>query len=230
MDNTIRDLATGMGHEFAAYLPSLLAALLLVMVGLVAGWVAKRAVVRLCILLQLDRLLRKVRWGAEFAKADVRHTLYRFIGNVFYVIVFLFFFNAALNTLKFKLLSTLIEKGVLFLPRFLVAGLVLGLGWAAAIWISTAIQRGLIKEDVPRSSLIARFVKANMVLFFSAVALTELDLAREIVIIGFAVAIVTLGVVTIVLVAQAGRSSPARPPASQGEESGQARSAPRTDP
>lgn len=222
MDDTIRDLAASMGRELAAYLPSLLVGLLLVVVGLVAGWTAKRVVVRLCILLRLDRLLRQVRWGADFAKADVRHTLYRFIGNLIYVVVFLFFLNAALNALKLKLLSSLIEKGVLFFPRFLVASLVFGLGWVASIWVSSAILRGLVKEDVPRASLIGRFAKANMLLFFSAAALIELDIAREIVIIGFAVAIVTLGVVTVVLVSLGGRALTSVAPEIAKEESVQA--------
>jgi hypothetical protein len=42
-------------------------------------------------------------------------------------------------------------------------------------------------------------------LFFSAMALTELDIAREIVVIGFSVTIVTLGVLTIVLTVTGGK-------------------------
>jgi hypothetical protein len=45
-----------------------------------------------------------------------------------------------------------------------------------------------------------------LLLFFSAMALTELDIAREIVFIGFATIFITIGLLTVVVTAFGGKS------------------------
>ena len=47
--------------------------------------------------------------------------------------------------------------------------------------------------------------KVSCLLFFSAMALTEIDIAREIVVIGFSVTIITLGILAIVMTAIGGK-------------------------
>ena len=93
----------------------------------------------------------------------------------------------------------------MFIPKLLIALVIFGFGWLLAGWIATSIQRALTREDVPRATLIARFAKSGVMLFFSAMALTELDIAREIVIIGFSVTIITLGVLAIVMTTLGGK-------------------------
>jgi hypothetical protein len=68
-----------------------------------------------------------------------------------------------------------------------------------ASWTSTSIQKSLTREQIPRSALIAKFTKAVSLLFFSAMALVELEIAQQIVIIGFATIFITLGLVTVVI-------------------------------
>lgn len=77
---------------------------------------------------------------------------------------------------------------------------------ATCRWIAGIIPRALVNEDVPGASLIAQFTKLVLMLFFSAMALTELDIAREIVIIGFSAIIITLGVLSIVFTAVGGKT------------------------
>jgi len=96
-------------------------------------------------------------------------------------------------------LSSVLVRGVLFIPKLLISVMIFGFGWLLAGWIAGTMQRTLTKEEVPRATLIARFAKAVIILFFSAMALTELDIAREIVIIGFSVTIITLGILAIVM-------------------------------
>lgn len=45
-----------------------------VLTGIAAGWLIKRIVYQLCVLLRLERLLRSFRWGGEFSKAEIAET------------------------------------------------------------------------------------------------------------------------------------------------------------
>ena len=95
---------------------------------------------------------------------------------------------------------------ILFLSKIIIAVSIFGLGWLLSGWAQKSILKSLYREEVPRASLIARFIKVILLLFFSAIALVELDVAREIVIIGFATIFITLGAIAIVITAVSGKS------------------------
>jgi len=202
----MRDPFSGFAQSIIDYLPSLLAGLILVGVGLLLGWIVKRVVFQLCVILRLERLLRAFRWGEQFSKADVRHALFNTIGNVAYFLVLLVFLNAALATMQLTVLSNLIERSVIIIPRLVIAMTIVGIGWVIARSVSLTVKKALTKEDIPRATLIARFTKSVLLLFFSAMALVELNIAREIVIIGFTVIIITLGIMSILITALGGKN------------------------
>ena len=206
METKIQDQFSGLVNSIYAYLPNLLAGIILILIGWLAGWFVKRLLVQVSILLRVDRFLRRSRWEADFAKADVRYGVYNFIGNIGYVLVFLLFFDNALIAWKLTMLSDLISKGMLFLPKIIIAVLVFGLGWLLAGWAEKSMLKILYKEEIPRASLISRFIKIILLIFFSAIALVELNVAREIVIIGFATIIITIGAISIVITAIGGKS------------------------
>jgi hypothetical protein len=186
------------------YFPNLVAGLLLILLGFLAGWLIKRIVYQLCVILRLDRLLRSFRWGEEFSKADIRHALFNAISNVAYILVFLVFLNSAFAAMQLLILSNLIEKSVAIVPRLLISLLIFGIGWFIARWVALTVRRSLGREGLPRATLIARCSNAVVLIFFSAMALVELNIAREIVIIGFSVVIITLAVITVLVFALGG--------------------------
>jgi hypothetical protein len=205
MNEKLRDQLSELIEETVHYLPSLLGGVLFVLVGWFLGWFAKRIVTRVAALLRPERFLTRFRWGKDFAKGDVRQGLYNFLGNLAFVLVFLVFLDHALRTWKLTVFSDILEKGIYFFPRMIVALIIFGAGWLIASWASRAVVGALVRERVPRASLIGSLCRAALILFFSAMALLELDVAREIVIIGYMAIVVTSGIMIIVLTAVGGR-------------------------
>jgi Mechanosensitive ion channel, conserved TM helix len=210
MASPLENILNSISEQVIGYLPNLLAGAVLIGIGWLLGWLAKRIVVQMLTVLRFDRLLRRFKWSSSFSKADVRFAVYEWIGSAVFLVVFLVLFNASLDAMKLTTLSTILSEGVLFIPKLVIALVLLSLGWIVAGWIGGIIQRALVKEDVPRTTLIVRFTKAVMMLFFSAMALTEIDVAREIVVIGFSVTMLTLGGITIVLAGVGAKSFVAR--------------------
>jgi hypothetical protein len=206
MGSQIQNQFVDLADNFIGYLPYLFAGILLVLLGWLLGWFIKRLLVQLCVILRLERFLVRSRWAKDFSKADVRYGLYNFIGNIGFFIIFLIFLNNAFSSWKLEILSDLLGKGILFLPRIIITLVIFGLGWLIAAWAERGLLKALRREDVPRASLISRFVKSVLLLFFSAMALVEIDLAKEIVIIGFATIFITLGALTIVITIVGGKS------------------------
>jgi hypothetical protein len=206
MGDRLQNQFVGLADNFIGYLPNLLAGILLVLLGWFLGWFIKRLLIQLAVILRLERFLVRSRWATDFSRADVRFGLYNLIGNIGFFIIFLIFLNNALSAWKLQILSDLLGKGILFLPRIIIGLVIFGLGWLIAATAERGVQKALRREDVPRSSLIARFIKSVLLLFFSAMALVEIDVAQEIVTIGFATIFITLGALTIVFTIVGGKS------------------------
>jgi len=205
MDSPLEKVFYDATEKLIAYLPNLVAGIVLIGVGWVLGWLAKRIVVQILSVLRFDRLFSRFKWGTGFAKADVRFAFLEFIGNAVFIVVFVILLNTSLGALQLTGLSNFLEHGVLFIPKLLISIVIFGSGWLLAGWIAGSMQRAMVKEDVPRATLISRFSKTVIMLFFSAMALTELDIAREIVVIGFSVTIITLGILSIVITSIGGK-------------------------
>lgn len=200
MDKSIESPFFDFGQQIINYLPNLLAGILLLAAGWIVGWIVKRIVVQLLFVLRFERLFTRLQWRQVLSKADIRHALFGFIGNIAFFVIFLIFLNSALFAMKLTILSNLIEHGVLFVPRLIVALVIFGIGWIIAGRVANSVYVALIKEDVPNYSLISRFAKFIVILFFTAMALVEIDIAIEIVIIGFTTVIVSLSILAIAAV------------------------------
>ena len=108
--------------------------------------------------------------------------------------------------MKLTILSTLIQQSVIFIPKLIVALVILGIGWIVAGRVSISVYSSLLKENVPHYSIISRLVKFVILLFFSAMALVEIDIAPQIVIIGFTTIMITLGIISVAFVLSGGKS------------------------
>jgi hypothetical protein len=206
MNGPLENLFYDFGQKIIGYLPNAVAGLLLLAVGWFLGWFLKRVIIRVLIILRLDRLFRKFDWGEDLAKGDVRFAFYNVVGNATFLVIFLVFLSGALTVMNLAVLSNLLEKGIYFLPRLVLALAIFTIGWFIATSAGKAIRKALVREEIPRSALIARFSKFILLLFFSAMALTELDIAREIVIIGFTTIMITLALLVVVITARGGKT------------------------
>jgi hypothetical protein len=206
MNDRLRAVFVELMDKTIGFLPSFFAGIFLLLIGWLIAWFVKRLVVQICIILKLERYLVKFSWGTAFSKADVRYGLYNFLGNIAFLLIFLLFFDFALITWNLKFISDLLGRGIFYLPKVITAFTIFIVGWLMSIWAALALQKLLIKEEIERATLIAQYAKALIVILFAAMALVELDIAREIVIIGFATIFVTLGTIAVVLTAIGGKT------------------------
>ena len=207
MENNIESPFLDFGKQIINYLPNLLGGLILLLIGWLAGWIVKRITIQLLVVLRFEKLFVRLKWRRALSKADIRYAVFNFIGNIVFFIVFLIFLNSALDAMKLTVLSTLIQHGVIFIPKFIVAAIILTVGWVIAGRVSNSVYNALLKEGVQHYSVIARFVKFVAVFFFASMALVEIDIAAQIVVIGFTTIMITMGIISIALVFFSNKSS-----------------------
>jgi hypothetical protein len=194
MPEPMTEPLAGLIRRFTDYLPTLAAGLLVLGLGFALGWVAKRAVIRVLIWLRLDRLAGRVGWRSAFGKGDVRAALYDLLGTLAFALVVLVFLDNALTIWGLAVLSRLIDAFVVALPRLGLAAIIVGAGTAVARVASVRAETALEEEEVGYARLLAKGLKAVLLAVVAALALWELDFARQIVLSGFVIAFGAMGV------------------------------------
>jgi hypothetical protein len=183
-----------LSQRFTEYLPTLFGGAVVFALGVAAGWVAKRAVVRVLIWLRLDRLGGRYGWRAAFGKGDVRAALYEVSGTIVMALVVLVFLEEALKLWQLVGMAELTERIILYVPNLAVVGLIVGIGWWLAGTFARRVEEALEDEGVAKAPLLAKGLKAALLAVVVAVALWQLNLAREIVLAAFLIAFGAMGI------------------------------------
>jgi len=187
---SVRDLLTSL----AGYLPSILAGLMVLLLGLLAAWAASQLLVRVLLLMRLDRVLARLRWTSALESADARHTLFQIFGTLLGIFVFLVFLANALVIWRLTVLSELFTRVLLRIPEIIAAVLILLVGWGVANLATRAVQKLLYREQVARARLIATLLRWAILVTAFAAALVELQVAVTIVTGAF---LITFGTVAV---------------------------------
>ena len=154
--SAVRDLIA----RTIAYLPTLAEASGLVLVGWILARVSRAAAVRVA--RQLTRrsgmtdAVERSRWGLGFAEL---------LGGVVYWFVIALFVGAAVERLDLSMTASLVAAFAAFLPRVLVALLIVFAAILAARLTSAAVQRAASAAGLPQALLLARSVQAILIFF-----------------------------------------------------------------
>jgi len=178
----------------SGYLPTLTAGLVVLALGVVLAWLVKRAAVRLLIWLRLDRLASQQGWRAAFGKGDVRAALSNGIGTALGILVLLLFLDNALQIWGLTVLSRLLDQVLVYLPNLALVALIVGVGLMLANSLAERVEDTLEEEEFAHPRLVAKVFKGTLISIVAALAIWQLDLARQIVLAAFLIAFGAMGV------------------------------------
>jgi len=167
------------------FLPGLLAALLILAIGIVVGWLVKVVVRRALGVAKFDRFCDSSGISQVLSKADVRVTPSRLMGSLFFWLVFLSFLMAGLSALDVEVIKRLISEFFLYVPRILAAFAILLVGFLLGNFVSRAALLASVNANMPSPRLIAGVVKFLIAILAFAMALEQLEIAKSIVVAAF---------------------------------------------
>ncbi len=178
----------GVVHRLGTVTPRLLAMLTLVLVGWIAAVIARRLAVRLLMAADLDA--RCVRWGLTltWARAGVFPSPTDLVGHLIFWTLLLVALLMGIEALELPATAGMVALVLRFLPNLIVAGLVMVVGWVLANFLSQAALIGAVNAQVAGAPLIAAAVRWLVLVFAGAAALTQLGIAREMVLLAFGIA------------------------------------------
>jgi hypothetical protein len=172
---------------FVLFVPRLAAATIIFAGGLVVALLARRFVQRLLDWLQFDRV--SLRMGASdiLRKADMPAAEV-LIAKIVFWIVWSGFIVAAVDALRFTSFDGLVDRFFRFVPRLLVALLVLALGFLSGNFLWRATLLALVNAGLPGARLLAGSLRVIVIAIGVVMALEQLELATTVVLTAFAIA------------------------------------------
>lgn len=178
---------TELMDQLAAVIPRLLIMLVLVAVGLLAGWVLDAIVSRIVRAVGLDR--HAERWGLAQAlrRSGIFRTPSALLGSLAFWATFVLFASLGIDSLGLPGTPRATAFLLAFLPPLFAAVLILLVGLLVANFLSQGLLIAAVNAGVPEARVLARVVQWGVMLFAAATALTHLGVGKEMVLLAFGI-------------------------------------------
>lgn len=176
-----------LGQQAVGSLPGLTAMLVLILSGLVIGWLAKEAVYRLLRALRFDRLCDRSGVGLVIGQVGLGRSSSYLAGQLVQGIIIVVALLAGLNALGSPLTRNLVEKFFLYLPHLLAALLVLVVGALISRFLGRSVLIAAVNANMPSARLLAGLTRFFVMTLAVVAALDELGIGRTTIIVTFAI-------------------------------------------
>lgn len=161
-------------NQLMAFLPTLLGALLILLIGWLIAEAIQRLIVRILKTIGLDKLADQTQLSAVFAKGGIKQKLSELIGVIVYWLAMLAVVMIVFNALQLTVAAQLLQSVVTFLPNVIAAVFLLILGIFAAAFLATTVRTAASNAGIAQASAIGQLVQIVVVIFAAVAALQQL--------------------------------------------------------
>jgi hypothetical protein len=168
-------------HRTAAFLPRLVMALVVVVIGYLLAKLARFAVERALRAVNLNVLTERAGTDNFLAQAGLRGDTCTLFGLLAFWLVILETLVEAFGSLGFTYITDLLHRVVLFTPNLLIAMLVVIFGSYCARFVGMAIEHFCREAQIADGDMLARIARYIIMAFVIMVALSQVEIGGEIV-------------------------------------------------
>lgn len=167
--------------RFVGFLPALIGALLVFLLGLVAAVALGKAAEKIVSLLRIDYILEKLRVGKKLEQAGLEVRISKIFGELVKWFLILVFLMAATDILGLDQVTGFLNSVILYLPNVVVAIVILAVAFLLSN-LAYDIVRGSTKAaGIVSARLLATLSKWAIVIFGLLAALLQLGIAVSLV-------------------------------------------------
>ena len=167
--------------QFGAFLPRLILALFILLVGWMLAKAIRLLVVKALRAINFYVLTERAGIDRFLSQGGIRMDTIGILGTLIYWLVVLASIMVAFNSLGLTNVTELVGRVTLFIPKVIVAVLILALGAYFARFIENtllAYSRNIGLED---AEVLGRFARYAVLVFVVMIALEQVDVASELV-------------------------------------------------
>jgi len=177
----ILDPLQNIWYRFLIFLPNLVGALLILLIGWIIAAGLDRLVVQILKQIRLDAAVNKIGAKTMFKKAGVSFEFSDFIGGLVKWTILLISFLAAADVLGLSKITDFLNQILAYIPNVFVAIAILLLGMLAANFFAHVVRGGVGATRVKSANFLAALTKWIIWIFTILVALNQLGIAAVII-------------------------------------------------
>jgi len=197
----VTTVVSGAWNAFAtkitAFLPELIGAIIIFILGWIVARLFKLAVVKLLILVRFDKATDKTGVKGFLNKGNITNAPSEIIGSLVYWFAMILVIIASLDALGLPIVSDLLNSIFLYIPNVVAAIIVLILGLLLGNLLSAVVRTAAANAGLKSAEGLGKLALYAIVFFSGAIALIQLDIGEEIVgaafVIAFGAAALALG-------------------------------------
>lgn len=175
-------------HGIAVFLPRIMVMLMLFVIGVLVGWIVKVLLLRVLRTLRLDAASERVGLALALQRAGIKRSASQLVGLTAFWLIFLFFGFVGLNVLAVTAATEVVRLILQYLPHLLAALLVLLTGWLLANFLAQAALIAAVNAQFFGARFLAAAVRWGVLSLTLAMVLTQLGIAKEVVVAAFSIA------------------------------------------
>ncbi len=185
--NLILEPLTDIFHKFAAFLPNLLAMLVILIVGILLARLLRMLLVRLLKAIDFDSWSDRMGVTSILRKGDLWAKPSLALGSIFFWLLIIVVLMTGMSALKVHAIDQLVDQFFLYLPRAFSAAAILIVGYALAGFVSRTVLIAAVNSGYHYAGLLAKALRLLLTLMILAMVLEELKVAPGIVLAAFSI-------------------------------------------
>lgn len=179
--NVVEEAFLQLWNGLVSFLPSLVGAALVFLIGLVIATAARHVVERIVSVLRIDELFERFEVKRTFARFGLSLHVGHILGWMvkwFTVIVFLI---AATDILGWDQVTMYLRQVVSYIPNVLIAVFILLVGSVVASFVQRVVRSAVEASRLTSAGFLAGLAKWSILVFSFMAALVQLQIAKELI-------------------------------------------------
>jgi hypothetical protein len=169
----VREMLT----RIMAYLPVLLAALIILIIGWLVAKAIRRIVEWLLTTIHFDTLADKSGISDALRKGNLKMTVSQVVSGLVYWLIMIMVLVMVVNALGFPKASDILESLFAYIPRVIAALFVLVVAMFLATFVSGIVLTAAANAKLPNPKLLAGICRWAIIIFAVTISLAQLGIA-----------------------------------------------------
>ncbi len=171
--------------QLAEFLPKLLGALVILIIGWLIAKITQVGITRVLRIVKMDVLSEKAGVNEFLIHGGLKQTAVDLLGLLVYWILMLIVILIALNSLGLQTASDLLNRIILYIPNVIVAVVVLMIGLFLARFLQASVTTYLSNAGIKNASTMGIIAQYAVVIFAISISLEQLNIGKELVVSAF---------------------------------------------
>jgi fumarate reductase subunit D len=166
-----------MVSKIAGFVPSLVGALVILIIGLIIAVVIRGAVYRLLQTIRFDSLSRKAGIAAALERGGVNFTAAQLLSSLVFWLAVVVVLVMVVNALGLSMATLLLERIFLYIPKVISAVFILVLGIFLGTFVASTVKAAAQNANLPEPGLLSGITRWSIYIFATTISLGELGIA-----------------------------------------------------